>query len=390
MRHRHLYLVILLLVSIIALQANLASAQASIEAPSAREEIAVTPWGTIQVTRTYKLINSGSTTVSSIVILLPKDASDISATDDMGLIAAKIVEGQGGKNVTVTFRYSLRGEVGGVAYNEAYTFSLHYTLPSSLYLTQPEFGSFRLEFNASTGVEFPVGERTVVVTLPEGSEFLLTDLEMYNCRVVGLTPVISYTPTGLQPTDEIHVLVNYRFLPIWSAFRPTLWIGIVVAIVVTAYLLRQRSGKMEVREGHVDTELLRSFVNSLDEELGLWEDLDQLEEAFDNGRLGRKDYNRRRRILDNRIRSLSGSLSRLKQGVRQISQRYARSVERVETAEAEMAILRNDFSRLRSQFRAGRLSRSSFEDLLMDHRRRAGKVRAIIEAVIIELGGGLG
>ena len=385
--YKHLHprtVIILLLVTVLALPAILGSAQTIIEAPSAKEEITVTPWGTLQIIQTYKFVNVGNTTVPSTVISLPKAAYDITAIDDLGTIISSARDSETGKNVTVTFRYPLRGEVEGVVYKDAYTFSVRYTLASSAYLKQPEFGSFRVEFNASTGVEFPVAEYLVVVTLPEGSTFSSSE-PAGNIRVTGLSPVVSHTFTGLKPKDEFHVQVSYRYLPIWSAFRPTLWVGTIAAITSVALLLRRRFRKTEVREEGVDVELLRDFMNSLDEELGLWEDLDQLERALDDGRLGRKDYNRRRRVLDERSRTLSGSLSRLKQEVRQISARYARVVGQVEAAESEMATLWNNFSRLRAQFRAGRLSRSSFENLEETHRRRAGKVRATIETVIIEL-----
>jgi len=390
--YKHLHprtVIILLLVTLLALPAILVSAQTIVEAPSAKEEITVTAWGTLQIIQTYKFVNVGNTTIPSTVISLPKAAYDITATDDLGTITSSVGNSETGKNVTVTFRYPLRGEVEGVVYKDAYTFSVRYTLASSAYLRQPEFGVFRLEFNASTGVEFPVAECVVIVILPEGSSFSSSE-PAGSVRVMGLSPVVSYTFTGLEPKDEFHIQVSYHYLPIWGAFRPTLWVGTIAAITGVALLLRRRFRKAEIREEGVDVGLLRDFVNSLDEELGLWEDLDQLEQALDNGKLGRKDYNRRRRVLDERSRALSGSLSRLKQEVRQISARYARIVEQVEAAESEMAKLWNNFSRLRAQFRAGRLSRSSFENLEETHRRRAGKVRATIEAVIIELRSDLG
>ena len=389
---RYLYLrtvIILLLVSILAVPATLGSAQVAIEASFAREEVVVTPLGGLQVTRTIKLVNVNSTTMSSTAVLLPKGASDITAMDDMGSIPSKVAENETGKVVTVTFRYPLRSEVGGVAYKDVYTFSLRYSLGTSSYITQPEFGNFRLELNSTTGIEFPVTKYTMVVTLPEGSSFSSSQ-PTGNVTVTGLSPVASYSVIGLKPKEGFHVRVSYRFIPIWSALRPALWIGTITAITSAVLLLRRRLRRVEVREEGVDMGPIRNLANSLDEELGLWEDLDQLEEALDDGSIGRKDYNRRRRLLDERSRTLSASLSRLRQGVRQISARYARSVDQVEAAEREMATLRNDFQRLRSQFRAGRLSRSSFENLEESHRRRAGKVRATIGTIVIELRGELG
>jgi len=384
---RHSYLkalAIIILVNVLVLSVNLASAQSTLETPLAREEIVVTPWGILQVTRTYRFVNLGSSTVPSVSVLLPKEASSITAADDLGLIVFRVSDDEEGEVVTVTFRYPLRGEVEGIAYRDAYTFSICYNLPSSPYLTQREFGVFSLEINVSTGVEFPVTERSVVVTLPEGSTYLSSEPEGY-LKVAGLTPIVSYTLTGPQLEEEFHVLVNHRYLPIWSAFRPTLWTGTIVVIIATVVLLRRRFRRAEVRARGRNLEILRGFVNSLDEELDLWEDLDHLERALDDGSLGRKDYNRRRKILDERSRSLYGSRSRLRQELGQVSPRYARLVEQVEAAEGEMSAIRNDLSRLRLQLRAGRLSRSSFERLEASQRRRAGKVKATIETILLTL-----
>ena len=55
-----------------------------------------------------------------------------------------------------------------------------------------------------------------------------------------------------------------------------------------------------------------------------------------------------------------------------------------------MAALRSNLSRLRSQFRAGRISRSSFENQSESQRRQAGKVKSNIETMIMELRGEIG
>ncbi|MCJ7632678.1 hypothetical protein MUP77_09850 [Candidatus Bathyarchaeota archaeon] len=387
LQKKRLYLgtiIIFFLSSILAFNFSLASAQTPIQYPNAKTEVTISSFGAVQVTRTFRIINTGSNSISETPILLPKDATDIMATDSLGPITFTVTDNETGKIVTITFRYPLKGVEGGVTYNDTYTFFLHYVSSSTSYITQLEFGSFRFQYNASTGVGFPVAQDTIVVTLPEGSTFSSSDPLGY-VSALGFNPIVSLNFTNLQPNGMLKFIVDYDFLPIWSAFRPTLWVGTVVAIIGAILLIRRRFGKIESPKGSIHLGFLRSLANSLDEQLGLWGDLDQLEEALDNGSLGRKDYDSRQRILDERSKELSKSVSRLKKNVREVSPRYAKMVDGMETIEKEMISLRSSLSGLRSKFRSSRMSRSSFENQAETIRRRIGKVAASMEAIIIEL-----
>jgi hypothetical protein len=379
----------ILLMSFSVAQVRLALAQNPIEISALTEEVTVTPSGTIQVSRNFKLTNIGNATMSSTTILLPKGSSDITALDELGSISSTVADNDTGRAVTVTFRYPLKGVVANVTYHDSYAFSIHYTITSNALLTQPDFGKFHLSYNATTGVGIPVPEFTMVVSMPEGSSFTSSEPAGY-VTANGLIPTVSMSFMNLQPNEEYYAIVNYSYLSIWSAFRPTLWVGAIVAIVGAILLTRHRTRKAGGQKTDSHTKLLQSYVNSLDEESGLWEDLDQLEQAFDDGSIGRKDYNVRRRILDERGRRLSESLSQLKEDLRAISPKYSGIVERIETSEGEMAALRSSSSRLRSQFRAGRISRSSFENQSESQRRQAGKVKSNIETMIMELRGEIG
>ncbi len=391
-KRKHLYLgtiLIFFLFSILAFHFSLASAQIPIQYPILKTEVTISSFGTVQVTRTFRIINSGSDSISGTPIFLPKDATNIMATDSLGPIISTVTDNETAKTVTITFRYPLKGVEGGVVYNDSYTFFLHYASSSTSFITQPEFGSFRFQYNASTGAEFPVAQYTVVVTLPEGSTFSSSDPLGY-VSALGFNPTVSINFTDLQSNEMIKFIIEYGFFPIWSAFRPTLWVGTVVAIIGAILLIRQRFGKIESPKESIPLAFLRSLANSLDEQLALWRDLDQLEEASEKGSLGRKDYNTRRQILDGRSRDLSNSVSRLKKNVRQVSPRYAKMVDEIEAIEKEITSLRNSLYALRQKFQLARMSRRSFKNQAEPIKRRIGKVVSSMEAIIIELKGEIG
>jgi chromosome segregation ATPase len=201
----------------------------------------------------------------------------------------------------------------------------------------------------------------------------------------GLVPTISFTFDNLLPNSIFNIKINYNFNPIWGAFRLTLWIGIIVVIIGSILLFKRYSKKIEGPKVKGNTEIVKNYVNLLYEELGLWNDVDKLEQALDDGSLGRKDYNNRKKTLDARNKDLTESRVRLKNSMRSISPKYSAIVTGFETDENEIQSLNSEFSKLRSQFQSGKISRKFFETQAGDYRRRIRRVTAHVESNLIEL-----
>jgi len=222
--------------------------------------------------------------------------------------------------------------------------------------------------------------------MPEGATFSSMDPVGY-VSVSGLSPSAYLNLTNLLGNSPIHFVLNYGFFPVWSAFRPTLWVGIAVALASAIVLWLRRSKKVEVPEVEStrDRGVILELSNALDKEVTHLNDSEKLEQQLDSGRLGRRDYNLRRRSFDETSRTLTATLTRLKKEVRQTSDQYAKIIDRVENAENEIVSQRGGLSRLRSQFRAGRISRNSFETQAEGYRRRMNKAVSMLEGTIVEL-----
>lgn len=379
----------LLVASALTFRTSLLPANAAVLTPSLTEELLLSPWNIVQVTRTIRMINSGNTTVSSATVEIPADSSGVTVFDDVGTVANTVTRVNETVSVSVTLRYPLRGKVGSITYDDAYTFSVRFTRPFAAYITQPSFGEFRLAYNISTGLLTPVPEYALRVVLPEGS-VVSSSQPHGQSGASGTNPSISFTFTNIQAVDHPPVQVSYAYSPLWSAFRPTLWVGAIAAILGGAILLRREkntSRRSEAPEARANAELLNGYADSLEDELGLWSDVEDLEESLDSGSLGRKDYSRRRRILDERARAIPGTLTRLSHSMRKVSPRYALLADRVETAEKQVAEIRGGLSRARAQYRAGRLSKNAFEAQEDNFKRMMNKARSIIESTIVEVRG---
>lgn len=378
-------IILIVVLAAFSLQFSHALAQAPVKYPSAREDISVSPFGGIQITKTLRITNLNNVSISSTTVTLPLDAAGIRVYDDFGTLTFSTTNSSTNKTVSLTFRYSLKGVVGSIEYHDSYSFFVQYSSSSTASLVQTSFSSFRLEYNGSTGVNYQIDNAVVMVSMPEGATFSSMDSAGY-VSASGLAPTAYLNLTDLQGNSHIHFVLNYGYLPVWSAFRPTLWVGIVVAFI-SAILWRKRFKKVEAprAESVRDREIVVELSNALDEEIAQLNDSEKMEQELDGGHLGKRDYNLRRRAFDETGKTLTASLQRHRKEARQISSQYAGIIDRVEAAETEIASQRAGLSRLRSQFRTGRISRSSFENQAEGYRRRMNKAVSMLEAAIVEL-----
>lgn len=379
-------IILIVVLAAFSLQLSHTLAQAPVKYPSAREDISVSPFGGIQITKTLRITNLNNVSISSTTVTLPSDATGITVYDDFGTLTSSTTNSSTNKTVAITFRYSLKGVVGSIEYYDSYSFSVQYSSSSTASLVQTSLSSFRLEYNGSTGVNYQIDNAVVMVSMPEGATFSSMDPTGY-VSASGLTPLAYRNLTSLQSSSPIHFVLNYGYLPVWSAFRPTQWVGIVVAFASAILLWRRRFKKVEVPQAASvrDREIVVEFSNALDEEIAQLNGSEKLEQELDSGHLGRRDYNLRRRAFDETGKTLTASLQRHRKEVRQISSQYASIIDRVEAAENEIGSQRAGLSRLRSQFRAGRISRNTFENQAEGYRRGMNKAVSMLEAAIVGL-----
>ncbi|MCJ7761741.1 hypothetical protein MUP59_11470, partial [Candidatus Bathyarchaeota archaeon] len=384
LRKLSLGIILIVVLAAFSLQFSHALAQAPVKYPSAREDISVSPFGGIQITKTLRITNLKNVSISSTTVTLPLDAAGIRVYDDFGTLTFSTTNSSTNKTVSLTFRYSLKGVVGSIEYYDSYSFSVQYSSSSTASLVQTSFGTFRLEYNGSTGVNYQIDNAVVMVSMPEGATFSSMDPAGY-VSTSGLAPTAYLNLTDLQGNSSIHFVLNYGYLPVWGAFRPTLWVGIVVAFVSAILLWRKRFKKVEAprAENVRDREIVVELSNALDEEIAQLNDSEKMEQELDGGHLGKRDYNLRRGTFYETGKTLATSLQRHRKEARQISSQYAGIIDRAEAAETEIASQRVGLSRLRSQFRTGRISRSSFENQAESYRRRMNKAVSMLQAAIV-------
>jgi len=117
--------------------------------------------------------------------------------------------------------------------------------------------------------------------------------------------------------------------------------------------------------------------------MSLWIELDTLENDMDTRSIRRKAYNRRRRILVQRLSVLNKELNNLGNNLSRIKREYAASIERMRKAEIEIHTLYSENNKLRNQFRRGKISRNEYRKLKDTHNTRIQNNKKVIENVLI-------
>jgi len=361
-----------------------------INSDSLERGIVLDAYGNAVFTDTYQVRNIGMSDFSSVDLKVLKESSDIEVYDPYGPLSFTIKDGDSTKTVTVTFRYTLRGEKSGTIYHDASSVTLKYKVKMQPFLAQESWDTYRFNTKLFTGVEWTIKEIGIRITLPEGGEFIQGPAADYSLSKTAFTQSIMLSLQQITPIHSFDLTVRYKYSVFWSAFRPTLVIGVMCVAVFLFMLSRKRRIVRPVVSKAVSREsadLVRIFVESYEEKLSLWNEARTLDRDLEDGRIRKKDYNRRKGIVEQRRHSVDRELLNLKEQLKHIGARYSELISRIDSAEAEVKSLESNINTVVTQHRSGKLSRNAYEKLRDGYEKKLDKTKGIIEGTIIELKG---
>ncbi len=355
---------------------------------SASREITVDSWGGLSFSDTYTIRNIGPTALTSIAVPIPADAQNVAARDAQGALTTTVNSSSSSvKLVAVNFRYSLNGRETAASLGDVGIFTVSYTARSSMYVssTNSWFG-YRLAVSSPTSLNVTIRSLSLRVTLPEGAKYQSSS-PSGTILTSGLAPSLTCSFKNATPTSFSSLNVEYDYVVLWAALRPTIWVGVAAALVGVVVLHRRRAKHPSPEASDRRQRLIASFTEAFDEKIMLWSELDSLEDDLDGRRVGRRDYSRKKTVIQQRMEALNGALSNFKKDIRGLGARYSERMNRIDRAEADAESARNSFEAARAQLRSGKVSRRVFADLRAEYDRKIGHARGIIESLIIEFRG---
>ncbi len=360
----------------------------SVEAPitdlgcdRVRRRIEVGAWGTIYVHDEFHVSNPTSIPVDSVTLSLPLDSQNVTGSDVGGPIEVFLPSRSEElpPRAIVYFRLVLKE-------NESYTFTVHFKIPGSRNIELLDFDSYRLEFPIVPGLGTSISTLHVEVVLPEGANLEEKDSSPLPLKIEqdALQQIVVFKVEDARFEESRRLILEYRYLIVWSAFRPTLWVGLALG---TLYATRRilRVGRFEAQEVSIPKDLIHSFVDAMDEKISLQAELASLEARVESGTLSKRRYRGRSRTISRQLSSLNKELNGLKEELKISGEKYLEAVKRTEVAEVDLETNIKNLDSLESRYRSGRISRSVYDRLRHEYQNRMRAARTEINRVIIEL-----
>ncbi len=357
-----------------------------VEFPVARRSIVIDAWGNILAFDYYEIRNIGVDDVYGLSFTLPSNADEVTAYDAYGTLTTDIEEAVDNASVFVTFRYPLRGEYESVPFHDSYSCTIQYRLKKSEHVNQTTpLSSYQIAVEVFPCPDWTIRSLETKITFPEGAKYAQASPSPQRTSQDLFTQSITYTAKNVTQNNRYTLSITYDYNIFWSAFRPTLWIGIATVTVGGIAVLRKGKKPKPSPTPSKDTELVMTCIEACNERMSLWIELENLEKDFENRRIRRKDFNRRRRIFTQRITSLNKEISNYESGVRRMGPKYAELVTKLKTAAGEVQAMRAEINRLKNQLRSGRLSKNAYRKQREPYEKRIQRAKEMIEEALIDL-----
>jgi len=348
----------------------------------ARYKIDIDPMGVIHAYDTYYIKNLGGITVYSLDFKLPSGVFDIHVNDAAGeYSASKIAVNfrESDTILTLTLSYPIRG----APFKESYGFTIKYSMPIGQYLKHLGLWENQLTLPLFSRLNCTINNLTFIVNLPEGANFGAT-YPIGNISTSFLSQSFSYVFDKITPFNEVGTKIIYNYPIIWAAFRPTLWIGSIAGILCAVFSLQKRT-RPTIPKIKVPSELLNTFIGACDRRMSLRQDLSQLSYDLLRGKIGRRDFNRKRRMFLQGLATLDKDFMNLKDKVKKLGSFYADAVRRLEIAEIELDSAFSSLSRIELEFKAGKISRDTYEKLRDEYTRKINRTITTINGILLSL-----
>lgn len=355
-----------------------------------RREIKINGVGEIQVSDGYYIKNQSPEEITYVDVVLPPNASAITAEDAFGRKAKTPTLIDAEKNC---YRVSL---VLPVESGRSAMFNVKYTLPRTVYIRQNEPDSLEFSFTTFQNLNYYIEQVYVTFVLPEGAKMITLSSEgnsnnsAYNMWRDVFQERVSVSRQGVFFLETFTVKIVYKYNPLWLSFRPTLLVWVLAAFICTvAVVVKRPKAPAPVTLPTVavrfSPDLIRSFVSSYEEKRKIILEIEALEAGVRKGRIPRRRYKVQKKTLETRLDTLTRNLGDLKQKLRAAGGRYADLMRQLEVAEAEINEVEANIRSIEVHHRKGELSLEAYRKLLRDYERRKGNAETTINGILVRL-----
>jgi len=341
--------------------------------------------GNIFITDAYTVTSHLSQAAPSMYVSLLTGAGNVTAYDSHGDSLATTIVNKTTATYSLSFGVSL--ELGNST-----QFTLNYLLLSGNYTDKTGNSGFDLNIPVTKGLDSVIGKLTLKISLPEGAS--IKEYPNLNCDLQNnaFQQEITLTVYNVSSYNNIDLHLPYVYSVFWASFRPTLWMTAIVAvgIVVALFWRAQRpTAPISVPSVATKPQSLKALVSSYEERTKALLELESLERQAQKGRIPRRRYKVRKRMLESQIYRLDRELVDLKQRAKSMGSRYAEILKDLEIAEAELEGIEVEERRTMARYRAGAYTLDAYRRMQEQYNKRRERAKATIEGALLRLSEGI-
>ncbi|MEJ2271235.1 MAG: hypothetical protein P8X91_01850 [Candidatus Bathyarchaeota archaeon] len=345
-----------------------------IELTEVERQIMLNQAGNIYVANSYWITNLGFTT-NIIELGVPDDAYDFTVRDEMGNLEIT--------NESEIITINLRRALNQSAKEPLYVF---YHLPWKNHIDQTNNDDFTTSFTYYENFNKTIGLLKTSVILPDGAEFKSSNpIDPQTIKKNAIQETLVFEFSNVSTSQNLDFEINYRYQTFWASFYPTIWIGILAfsgAVVAFFWKVPKTSVSSVIP---IQTKTLNNFVESYEAKTRIRAELESLDERVQKGKIPRRRYKVRKKMLDGRISTISRNLSSLGEEIRSAGSKYAKMIKQLEVAETKLEGAKKDLQELELRYRKAEISKATYLKLFEENQNKIDDAETTIDGVLIRL-----
>jgi hypothetical protein len=338
------------------------------------------------VTDSIRITNTHIYELQTFQMRIPFGATDLKMWDDVGNVLTPALINRSINLYSVNLKKILQP-------NFSVKLKITYFLPWEQYVTQIDWQQFSFSFRIGD-FDFVVKRMSINILLPENAKLIKfkapSNTPVFALQREPFQEQATFTIYNATPFNKLNINFDYHYSLFWASFRPTLWVSSLLALVCVVVLIwRRQAPTVQVPTISVSPKLLKDFVDSYEKKIQITSKLELIEERASKGKLSRREYKIRKRMLESEFSSLNKKLAEMKEKLRSMGARYAEVMKQIEFAETELEEVKAGEMRVKARYSRGELTLDAYRKLLEDYAKRKERAETAINGALMSLREGI-
>ncbi len=378
---------------------------------SLNRQINIDSTGKVIASDSYRLISNSTSLMSSFLITLPQDATNVHIRDQFGTLPANL--GISGNSIVANATF-----VTFLSSGQSTVLTAQYDLPS----TTLQGASYNFEnFKLFPDFGYFVNQATTTFTPPEGATIVtpqVSDLDSsstltrqtYQDSLTVTKNSLSYVDNLAPQQNTLQLSFNYN--PVWTSFRPTFWASIlaVVACIAVFVVRRHRPAEETYAEKterlatlepttsspqtkgtelkpsqRISADSIRGFIDAYEDKKQLNAELKSMDAKAQKGKIPRRQYKVQRNAIEVRLESINRNIERTKKTFTGTTGGYADLVKQLDLAEADLSEAEENIKNLETRQSKGEISLEVYKKSIGDYQKQRDKAESAINGILLRL-----